>query len=60
MTEFILKGEQDADDFFSQNPRISKNLLEWVHPSPVRKYKFFYFFVPSVFLLFFLLRKKKN
>lgn len=59
MTELILKGEQDSEDFFSQKTKMPDNLLEWNHHSPVKKYRIFYVFVPSVFLLFFFLRKKK-
>lgn len=59
MTELILKGEQDAEDFFSQKPKLTNNLLEWHTPS-TKKYKIFYFFIPSVFMLFFLLRKKNK
>lgn len=60
MTELMLKAQQDAEDFFSDSvSRLSNNRLRWrYNPPPHKKYRVFCYFIPSVIVIFYLLRKK--
>lgn len=56
INSLVTQAKQDADLFFTQRILPNTTILEWCEPSYSRR-NIFYYFLPSLLLLFFLLKK---
>lgn len=56
MNELMRKANKDAEEFFKHH-KSKTGLLEWHDPSQVKKHNLFYYFLSSIMILFFFLRK---
>lgn len=56
--QLIKKAKQDADDFFTQKLKPNTTILEWCLPS-YQKTHLFYYFIPSMVIIFFLVKNKR-